>query len=531
LTCINIYKAGLFFFFIDYNFHQKRKMICLDRKRFSLIAIALVCCFYLTAQDYFVKQFSYSGGFRFYSTELSPDSGLVICGSTGYAEGSLIKFNKHGMIDWSVACGTDSSGGSFFYGSTQLHNRIYAAGQTGGNPYLFKCDFNGQKIFSKTYTTNSVNSWDNVIAITNDSLNLYMLCNIHFQSILIKADTLGNVIWSKKFPMSSADDILFDPALNRIVISTFMSVNSTASYLTSIDTSGNIQWQKFYPSFLIDRITDTKNGSGYLLGGRNSLTNGFYSFISKTNISGDIIWAKSFAADSAVNSLPSVFSLYSANNGSIYFGNSTNAFATIIAPPTIIKMDSSGNVMWGKYFSSPIYPDASVGSFVEPVSGHFYIVAAYNQNGVFISTDTSANPNCDFLAFLPHDTTFSFQDSATFLSGQSSSIITLNAADTVYSISLPQFFDCANSIQSVSNTMAEVVVFPNPAQTSTTFKMENLDGNKTLIIYDQLGKEIWRKETAENEIGFSTDGFAAGLYFYRMEREGEIIASGKLVIE
>jgi hypothetical protein len=76
-----------------------------------------------------------------------------------------------------------------------------------------------------------------------------------------------------------------------------------------------------------------------------------------------------------------------------------------------------------------------------------------------------------------------------------------------------------------------VCVFPNPAATSTTFKMGNLEGNKTVIIYDQLGKEIWRKETAENEIEFSTEGFAAGLYFYRVEQNGEYKTGGKIIVE
>jgi hypothetical protein len=75
-----------------------------------------------------------------------------------------------------------------------------------------------------------------------------------------------------------------------------------------------------------------------------------------------------------------------------------------------------------------------------------------------------------------------------------------------------------------------ITVFPNPVTTKAIFRMENLDGNKTLIIYDQLGKEIWRKETTENEIEFSTDGFAKGLYFYRIENENTI-AQGKFIVE
>jgi hypothetical protein len=76
-----------------------------------------------------------------------------------------------------------------------------------------------------------------------------------------------------------------------------------------------------------------------------------------------------------------------------------------------------------------------------------------------------------------------------------------------------------------------VKVFPNPATSTATFQMPGIEGSKTIIITDQLGKEIWRKESGEKEIEFSAEGFAPGLYFYRMMHSGNIAASGKLVIQ
>ena len=57
-----------------------------------------------------------------------------------------------------------------------------------------------------------------------------------------------------------------------------------------------------------------------------------------------------------------------------------------------------------------------------------------------------------------------------------------------------------------------VDVFPNPASISATFRLNGIDGKKTLTVYDQLGNEIWRKETDENEIGFSREAFSSGMY-------------------
>jgi hypothetical protein len=74
-----------------------------------------------------------------------------------------------------------------------------------------------------------------------------------------------------------------------------------------------------------------------------------------------------------------------------------------------------------------------------------------------------------------------------------------------------------------------VSVFSNPATISTTFQIENALGNKRIIIYDQLGKEIWRKETNESMIEVSTENFSAGLYFYRIEN-GNAIVQGKFIV-
>ena len=73
-------------------------------------------------------------------------------------------------------------------------------------------------------------------------------------------------------------------------------------------------------------------------------------------------------------------------------------------------------------------------------------------------------------------------------------------------------------------------VFPNPASTVLTFQFSK-PLERTIIITDQLGSEIWRKETTDEIVEFPAGEFAAGMYFYRVEGENEKITSGKLVID
>lgn len=92
---------------------------------------------------------------------------------------------------------------------------------------------------------------------------------------------------------------------------------------------------------------------------------------------------------------------------------------------------------------------------------------------------------------------------------------------------------CGNTTAITEQTQQNfsVQVIPNPVTTNAIFQITGSSGNKTLLIYDQLGREIWRKETDENQIEFSVEGLSAGMYFYRVEQKGEIQASGKLVVQ
>jgi hypothetical protein len=100
----------------------------------------------------------------------------------------------------------------------------------------------------------------------------------------------------------------------------------------------------------------------------------------------------------------------------------------------------------------------------------------------------------------------------------------------IYTNCIAKWHEVGASINEQVQQSLSVLIFPNPAATNTTFQITGSPGNKTLIIYDQLGKEILRKETAENQIELSVEGFVPGLYFYRIETGGERNASGKFII-
>jgi len=95
--------------------------------------------------------------------------------------------------------------------------------------------------------------------------------------------------------------------------------------------------------------------------------------------------------------------------------------------------------------------------------------------------------------------------------------------------------NCWNfSVPEYESGKANVNIFPNPFNSSATFSFtysENFE--KTLIIYDVIGKEVKRIiiPKAENSTTINRNEMNAGMYFYQLMDNHKTIATGKLIME
>lgn len=79
-----------------------------------------------------------------------------------------------------------------------------------------------------------------------------------------------------------------------------------------------------------------------------------------------------------------------------------------------------------------------------------------------------------------------------------------------------------------------VSISPNPLNTSATIELKNTKlnlQNTNLILFDVLGKEIKKIELDDYKIRIEKGDLNAGIYFYKVMNENQIISTGKLVIE
>ena len=76
----------------------------------------------------------------------------------------------------------------------------------------------------------------------------------------------------------------------------------------------------------------------------------------------------------------------------------------------------------------------------------------------------------------------------------------------------------------------QLSIFPNPTSEIINFQFSDSERKRTLLIYDQLGREIWREETTANLLSISVSDFADGIYFYSIQDAEGSKSNGKFVV-
>ncbi len=112
----------------------------------------------------------------------------------------------------------------------------------------------------------------------------------------------------------------------------------------------------------------------------------------------------------------------------------------------------------------------------------------------------------------------------------------INSTDTIVGLAKwigGAFGDtCGNTteISDYTNFFTTVQVYPNPSSAITTFQFLDNSATREIIIKDQVGREIWRKESSETIVWFPASEFASGMYFYTVIANDSLTSSGRFVI-
>ena len=323
----------------------------------------------------------------------SSDGGYVISGWTesfgaGYEDIYVVKLDSSGNVVWTKTIGgslTDvansiiqsSDGGYVVAGGT------LSFGAGGSDMYIVKLDSSGNVVWTKTiggskddvassiirssdggyvvvgYTqsfreddSDISDDWDDIYI--EDDRDLFDGGISEDRDIyVVKLDSSGNIVWTKTIG-GSKDDVAYSiiQSSDRGYVVAGWTESFGAGwydfYVVKLDSSGNVIWTKTIGGSFLDvggSIIRSSDGGYVIAGGTASFGAGFADFyVVKLDSSGKVIWTKTIGG----RSLDVANSIIQSSDGGYVVAGSTLSFGAGLANFYVVKLDSSGNVIWTK---------------------------------------------------------------------------------------------------------------------------------------------------------------------------------------
>jgi len=296
-----------------------------------------------------------------YSVQQTSDGGYIVIGDITSFETLksnilIVKLDSSGNILWSKEIeGKDSYSVSYIK-QTSDGGYIISGGisrfDTGElNVLIVKLDSSGNISWSKTIGGEN-DDYALSVQQTSDGGYIFGGWTQSFDArkrdaFIVKLDSSGNISWSKTIGVINYNNI---KSIQQTLDGGYIALGSTSfdeakrdAFIVKLDSSGNISWSKTiggenddYASF----IQQTLDG-GYIIGGG---TQSFGAgdddaFIVKLDSSGNILWSKTIGG----TNFDTAYSIQQTSDGGYIIGGGTQSFGAGHDDVLIVKLDSLGN--------------------------------------------------------------------------------------------------------------------------------------------------------------------------------------------
>ena len=318
-------------------------------------------------------------------------------------------------------------------------------------------------------------------------------------------------------------------------------------YFVKTDDKGNLQWQKFFGPPYVDygfSLVENQQKEFILAGTEN----GFYNptqtdflthdadiLLVKTDSNGEQIWYKTFGG----NAHDWAKDIIAAPDGGYLVSGSTESYGAGSFDVFLMKIDEDGNKLWMKTYGGPefeygeklqigadgnIYISATSASFSANGKPDHYIIKT-DPSGEVIWTKVLGDEGSDYSSGL-----VATPDSGVVFTGWTTAGEIGKTDIVFYKLSKngdPQIISSILPADSVTS----VIVYPNPA--SRQFTVETITADDTAFtfsLFDSKGKKLKQEILQANTKTAIQFAAQSGTYFYRVEREGASVQTGKLII-
>jgi uncharacterized delta-60 repeat protein len=325
----------------------------------------------------------------------SSDGGYVVAGYTNSFGGSydfyVVKLYSSGSVAWTKTIGgsgddqansvVQSSDGSYVVAG---YTTSFGAG--GADMYVVKLGSGGNVQWTKTIGGGDDDFANSVIQSSDGG---YVIAGYTqsfgaggYDMYVVKLDSNGNVVWTKTIGGSNSDvanSIVQSSDGGYVVAGETLSFGASGRdiYVVKLDSSGNIVWTKTIGGSWDDfanSVIQSSDGGYVIAGYTQSFGASWYDiYVVKLDSSGNVIWSKTIGGGDA----DVAYSIIQSSDGGYIVIGRTQSFGAGGYDVYVVKIDSSGNVLWTKTIGGGSADEAR--SIIQSSDGGFAI-AGYTQS-------------------------------------------------------------------------------------------------------------------------------------------------------
>jgi hypothetical protein len=296
------------------------------------------------------------------------DGGYALAGYTesfgaGGQDFWLVKTDSVGNMVWSQTYGGANNDEAFSViqtsdGGYALAGYTQSFGAGGQDFWLVKTDSFGNMVWNQTYGgANNDEAWS--VIQTSDGgyalAGVITLPDWSYDFLLIKIDSVGNIIWGKIYGGAYGDWALSmiqtsDGGYALAGYTQSFGAGGQDFWLVKTDSVGNMVWSQTYGGASDDwawSVIQTSDGGYALAGMTKSFGAGLNDFwLVKTDSVGNMVWNKTYGGASD----DWAFSVIQTNDGGYALAGLTQSFGAGGQDSWLIKTDSAGNMVWSQTY-------------------------------------------------------------------------------------------------------------------------------------------------------------------------------------
>ncbi len=338
---------------------------------------------------------------KVYSSQQTSDGGYILAGltesfGTGYADLWLVKLGANGSTqwqktyggvysDWATAVRQSGDGGYVVAGGTES----FGAGDS--DFWILKLNSDGSSQWQKTYGTVYGNR-AHTLQQTGDGgyvvAGTIEIPGANDDFWVLKLDANGDIQWQKSYGGSRNDEAksIKQTGDDGYIVAGWtvsFSIGEADFWLLKLDSAGNIQWQKTYggSSAEVANSVQQTSDDGYVVAGATRSFGGgeLDIWLLKLDSSGNILWQKTYGG-SGVDEAQAV---QQTGDGGYIVAGTAGSFGP---HPDIwlLKLDSNGTIQWQKTYGGI---DSDSAYDIQKTSDGGYIVAAWKESSSFGMSD------------------------------------------------------------------------------------------------------------------------------------------------